>query len=101
MLVGTNTGGEGLIPTMMLDVLPNSKLEFMYNPFKTYSLDCKDNFTFGTAPDIYAELSVSGFEKKQQLISEGIDPYTYENRLKWDDVLIKTLEIIKEKENAE
>ena len=87
--------------TLFMDSLPNSKLVYLYTPAKAFNSDGTDNSTYGTAPDIYAELSVSGFEKKQQLISEGIDPYTYENRLKWDDVLIKTLEIIKEKENAE
>jgi C-terminal processing protease CtpA/Prc len=98
-IIGTNTAGEGMMGTLFMDSLPNSKLVYLYTPAKAFNSDGKDNSTFGTAPDIYAELSVSGFEKKQQLISQGIDPYTYENRLKWDDVLIETLKIIKEKEN--
>lgn len=38
---------------------------------------------------------------RQEIIDSENDPSEYENRLKWDNVLIETLEIIKEKDNAE
>lgn len=61
--------------------------------------DGTDNSVYGTSPDIYSELSIENYIIQQELIDNGEDPYTYENRLKWDNVLIETLELIKEDEN--
>lgn len=97
-IIGTNTAGEGMMGTLFMDSLPNSKLVYLYTPAKSFNSDGTDNSIYGTSPDIYADLSADGYIKIKTLIAEGQDPYTYENRLKWDDVLIKTLEIIKEEE---
>lgn len=55
-----------------------------------------NNAIYGTAPDIYVR---EGVPDKEEFASD--DPYTYENRLKWDNVLIKAIETINEEENAE
>jgi hypothetical protein len=84
-----------------LHILDYSGIYFYYTEFKYINPDGTDNSVYGTAPDSYVEVDYEHFRIKQNLILTGQDAYTYENRLKWDDVLIKTLEIIKEKENAE
>lgn len=98
-VVGSNTGGEGLTGTYVMDCLPNSKILFTYNPCQAINMDGTDNSVYGTAPDIYVNQTIDGFYLKQRLTAEGEDPYTYENRLKWDNVLTETIEMIKENEN--
>ena len=100
IIIGNNSGGEGMIDGYVMDVLPNSGLLFTYNPSYSLNSDGTNNSVYGTSPDIYSELSVENYLTQQELIKNGEDPYTYENRLKWDNVLIETLEIIKEKENT-
>lgn len=94
-IIGDNTGGEGLTYSFMADSLPNSKLVFIYTPGKAFNSDETVNSVYGTSPDIYAEQSYDGYK----LLNALDNPYTYENRLKWDNVLIETIEIIKEEEN--
>ena len=101
ILIGSNTGGEGSTSNFYMDILPESKMMYIYTPSFALNSNGEDNAIYGTAPDIYVELSVDSYIKKQQIIADNKNPYTYENRLKWDDVLIETLEIIKEKENSE
>ena len=98
-VIGENTGGEGLADSFICDYLPNSGLVFVYMYGQAYNPDGTDNSLFGTAPDIHSFISADGLKKCGELYNSGIDPYTYENRLKWDDVLIGTLELIKEKGN--
>lgn len=95
-IIGDNTGGEGLTYSFMAESLPNSKLVFIYTPGKAFNSDGTVNSVYGTSPDIYTEQSYDGYK----IFNDLDDPYTYENRLKWDNVLIKTIEIIKEKENT-
>lgn len=96
IIVGNNSGGEGMIDGYVMDVLPNSGLLFIYNPSYSLNGDGTNNSAYGTSPDIYSDLSAEGFLTYESLIKNGDDPYTYENRLKWDSVLIKTLEMIEE-----
>jgi len=56
-----------------------------------------DNSIYGTAPDIYVR---NGIEEYIEKISQD-KSLSFENRLKWDNVLTETLEFIKEKGNAE
>lgn len=95
-IIGDNTGGEGLTYSFMADSLPNSRLVFIYNSGKAFNPDGTVNSVYGTSPDIYAEQTYDGYK----ILNSSDDPYTYENRLKWDNVLIKAIEIIKEKENV-
>lgn len=91
-IIGSNTGGEGLADSFVCDYLPNSGLVFTYMFGKASNADGTDNSTYGTAPDIYANISAEGYIKCQELYEEGIDPYTYESRLLWDDVLVEAIE---------
>ncbi len=100
-VIGENTMGEGLASTYCAEVLPNSNLVFYFMPGKAYNQDGTDNSTYGTAPMVYVNQNENSFRLYENLILDNEDPNTYENRLKWDNVLIETLKIIKEKENAE
>ena len=93
-----NTGGEAY-GSPDLKVLEKSGLYFYYTPNKSLNSDGTDNSVYGTSPDIYVDINKSALNKRNNLIVQGIDCGTYENRLKWDNVLIKTLELIKEDEN--
>lgn len=97
-LIGSNTGGEGLADSFIVDSLPNSGLVFIFTYSIAFGCDGLNNSVYGTSPDVYVNISVDGFNKSFEIKKSGQDPYTYKNRLKWDDVLIKTLEIIKEEE---
>lgn len=89
-IIGDNTGGEGLTYSFMADSLPNSRLVFIYTPGKAFNSDGTVNSVYGTSPDIYAEHTYDGYK-----ILNGLDePYTYENRLKWDGVLKETVGIV-------
>ncbi len=90
VIIGTNTGGEGRMDSFLMDSLSESGLVYIYMPELAFNSDGSNNAIYGTAPDIYVR---EGVPDKKDFSSE--DPYTYENRLKWDNVLTETLEIIK------
>ncbi len=94
VVIGTNTGGEGRMSSFLMDSLPESGLVYIYMPELAFNSDGSNNAIYGTAPDIYVR---EGVPAENEFASD--DPYTYENRLKWDNVLIETIEIIKEEEN--
>ena len=98
-IMGDNTYGEGLAKSFTCDYLPNSGLVFCYMFGKGINEDGTDNSLYGTAPDIYSYISVEGYHKRDALLEEEIDPYTYENRLKWDDTLIEAVKEITVKLN--
>ena len=95
VLIGTNTGGEGKISSFLMDSLSESGLAYIYMPELTFNSDGSNNAVYGTSPDIYVR---EGIPDKKEFASA--DPYTYENRLKWDNVLIETIKIINDKENV-
>ncbi len=94
LLIGSKTMGEGIFANYYMDILPNSKMVYLFIPSYAENTDGMDNSVYGTSPDIYSELSVENYMIQQELIENGEDPYSYENRLKWDNVLIETLELI-------
>lgn len=100
LIIGSNTGGEGATGSFYSAFLKNSGLFFTYNFSFTDESGENDNSIVGTVPNIYSAVTAENMVKASQIIENGENPYTYENRLKWDDVLIKTLELIKEKENT-
>lgn len=87
VVIGENTNGEGLARSFTCDYLPNSGLVFIYMFGKAFNEDGTDNSLYGTAPDIYEYISAEGCAKVVELASQGKDPYTFENRLEWDNVL--------------
>ena len=93
-LIGNNTAGEGRTGSYLTAVLPNSRLVFNYN-FGYNIEENRDNSIYGTAPDIYVRNGIEEFIEK---ISQD-KSLSFENRLKWDSVLIETLEMIEEKKN--
>ena len=96
VIIGTNTAGEGRMTSFLADSFPASGLVFIYMPELAYNNDGSNNAVVGTAPDTYVQ--EASFNENDFV---GKDPYVYENRIKWDKVLIETLEIIKEKEISE
>lgn len=99
LLIGTNTGGESSVSNYYMDILPNSRLAYLYTPSFSINADGENNAIYGTAPDIYKELTAENYLLRCEIEENGQDPYTYENRMKWDNVLTETIEMIKENEN--
>lgn len=93
-LIGCNTGGEGLMSSFLVDYLPESGVVFTYTPERSVNRDGTDNSAYGTSPHYYVE----GTYPKWEVYESGKeDPYTYENRLEWDAVLNKAIELIEGK----
>lgn len=95
LLIGTNTGGESSVSNYYMDILPNSRLAYLYTPSFSINADGENNAIYGTAPDIYKELTAENYLLRCEIEESGQDPYSYENRIKWDNVLTETIEIIK------
>lgn len=101
VIIGENTGGEGIgLNSSVIIPLKTSGLYLRYNAAASDNPDGSINSIYGTSPDHYQELTEDGYFTCRKELALGNDPYEYENRLKWDDVLIKAIEIIEEKENA-
>lgn len=93
LLIGTNTGGESSVSNYYMDILPNSRLAYLYTPSFSINADGENNAIYGTAPDIYKELTAENYLLRCEMEESGQDPYTYENRMKWDNVLTETIEM--------
>lgn len=93
VIIGENTGGEKTGGQFMAE-LPESRLVYYYSASVILNSDGTDNSLYGTEPDIRCRLSQKSYEKYNQMISEGINPDKFENRLQWDDVLIKALSVL-------
>lgn len=96
-VIGTNTGGEGLMQSYCCTKLDNSKLAFIYMPGGAKNPDGTDNSVCGTSPDIYKELSTEDFIKHQKENIESIDYMGYKDRINYDTVLKACVEKIMEK----
>ena len=86
-----STGGEAYGSPHM-GVLEKSGLSFHYTPYMYVNPNNTVNNVYGTAPDTYVKLDREDFVLRQQLAADGDNPYTFENRLKWDKVLLKAIE---------
>ena len=101
IVIGSNNTAGECYGSPYFGVLRESGLIFYY-PFNKYlNADGTDNSVYGTSPNIYINYDMSNYRTRDNLVNNGINLNTYENRLLYDDELIKALEIIKEKENAE
>ena len=99
VVVGNNTSGEGLGGPAIMSALPQSRIVFSY--YASYPDGKSTNSLSGTTPDHYIyDADYKGYLLLREMCKSGIDGNTYENRLKWDNVLIKTLELIKEDDNT-
>lgn len=99
-VIGTDTAGEGLGGSFVACMLENSGWVFNFYPCQAMNADGTNNAVIGTAPDIYKTQSVESFYRQRSFEEEGVNIGTYENRLKWDNVLLETLDIIKERKGA-
>lgn len=97
LLIGNNTGGEGLAGSFISDVLPNSKLVYVYMPSKALNKDGTDNSTYGTAPDVYSGFSAEEYNYMKDLETKGENVNGYKSRLKWDKTLLEAIEILNTK----
>lgn len=90
-ILGTNTGGEGRMSSFLVDYLDESGLLYVYMPELGINADGSNNAVVGTAPHIYVE---EGYLDDEIYYNMNEDPYLYENRLMWDNVLLETLNVI-------
>lgn len=95
LLIGSETAGEGMCDATYTFKMPNSGIIFEVNGSESLYSDGNC-----TSPDIYINQSKESFLKYRQCLSQNDNILNYPYRLYWDNVLIETLEIIKEKENA-
>ncbi|MGN1134976.1 MAG: S41 family peptidase [Oscillospiraceae bacterium] len=89
-----NTGGEAY-GSPDIKVLETSGIYFYFTPYKSLNKNGTDNSVYGTSPNVYVSINKETLNKRNEIIVQGIDYSTYENRLKWDNVLIETLELIR------
>ena len=93
-----NTCGEAY-GSPDLKLMEKSGIFFYYTDIKWNNHNGTDNSVYGTAPDIYIPYDKQASELCYDISTNGEAVYTYENRIKWgDDVLLKTIELIKKKE---
>lgn len=112
VVIGDNTGGEGTAASgslatdyanrkyLFCEMLPESRLMFVYYPVVSFNSENQCAEISGTSPEIYSYADDNEAVIISDMVNSGDDVYSYENRLKWDNVLIEALEIIKEKENT-
>lgn len=94
VVIGNNTGGEGLMNSFMAHELPNSKLVFVYMPGGALNPDGSDNSVYGTSPDIYVMQSDDDFYTQLSLLEDGVDISDFNEKLKYDTVLKYTMEYL-------
>lgn len=92
VIVGTNTGGEGICGSPFSCYLPNSGFMFVYTP--TASLNIPEDGIAGISPDIYIHQTVEEYLTRADLKKQDIDADSYEVRQTWDNTLISVLEMI-------
>ncbi|MBP5262603.1 MAG: hypothetical protein J6Z43_10815 [Clostridiales bacterium] len=92
VVIGTNTGGEGICGSPFNCSLPESHFMFTYTP--TYCVDAPDDDVYGTAPDIYIPYTAEEYMARQEIIARGESANSYESRLTWDQTLLQVLDMI-------
>ncbi len=97
-IIGANTQGERY-GTPFMNISKISELPYNFTPFCYINPDGTDNSTYGTSPDIYIEYTLNSRIKKQEILKSNNNPEKFENRLLWDNVLMETIEKIKEMED--
>lgn len=98
-VIGTNNSGGERDGTICLNYNEISGIYYTYTAYAAKNPDGIFSSVDGTTPDVYVQQTIGAYFKREEIKHKGEDPYTIENRLKWDNVLIKTLELIKEDEN--
>ena len=92
VIVGTNTGGEGIGGNPINCILPESNFGFIYVP--TVNVDYPEDGIKGIEPDIWSGRTVEEYRMAESLAKQGKDPSSYEVRQIWDGTLNKVLKMI-------
>ena len=92
VIVGTNTGGEGISGTPFNCYLPISHFMFAYSP--TTNKDYPDDSFYGTLPDVYVPFTLEEYYARLDMSEQGLDVDSYETRQEWDQALLKVLDMI-------
>ena len=71
--------------------LPESLFMFNYTP--SMNVEYPEDNVYGTEPDIYIPFTVDECMRRAELRGEGVDYYSYESRLGWDQTLIAAVEM--------
>ena len=90
VLVGTNTGGEGVCGIIINCYLPESRFVFNYMP--STNIYYPEDGVCGTMPDVYMPCTYEEYIYRREMKQRGEDPDTYENRLEWDKTLIYVID---------
>ncbi|MBQ8826904.1 MAG: hypothetical protein IJ007_07415 [Oscillospiraceae bacterium] len=95
LLGQSSTMGEGRGSSFVEICLPESKLTMRYYPALAYNSDGSSNSVYGTEPDIYVPVYYENFRIKYGMLTDGTEqPEAYENRLLYDEILLKAIEEI-------
>ncbi len=86
VIVGTNSGGEGLGASYICSSLPNSSLIYVYYPSIPIETDGKYSVCGGVMPDVYVGTSIEDYKLQQKYEKEGTAS-EYDKRLQYDTVL--------------
>ena len=71
----------------------------MYFPGISYNKDKINNSLYGTSPDIYIEQTKDSFYEERRLKANHVDIALYTKKVKYDPVLIKTVEMMQQDKN--
>ncbi len=91
-VLGINAAGGERDGEIFLNFLEKSGIYYYYTEYQSFNPDGTGSSAYGTAPDIYLTDDVESYFIRKQLIDEGEDPFTAENRLKWDGVLRQAIQ---------
>lgn len=95
-VIGTNNSGGERDGTICLNYNDISGIYYTYTAYAAKNSSGQFSSVEGTAPDIYVHQPIEAYFKREEIKRSGEDPYTIENRLKWDNVLVKAIEMIGE-----
>ncbi|MBQ3513326.1 MAG: S41 family peptidase [Lachnospiraceae bacterium] len=93
IIVGNNTGGEGLGNSYICDTLKNSSLIYVYYPSELGKEDTY-NQCLGIEPDVHINLSIEDYRRIPEL-NENENLSEYEKQLQYDTVLKWVIEDMK------
>lgn len=92
-LIGTDTGGDGIGFDPVVVVLPYSGLVVRFPCEMGVTPDFYPNEENATAPDVYVEQAYQDYLKLVAMQNAGADINCFENRLQYDTILRKTLDM--------
>ena len=85
VIIGTNTGGEGIAGALFNCYLPESRFMFAYAPGT--SIPHPEDSYCGTEPDVYMHQTVEDYLARMAKDEEGVNSGSYEVRMEWDTTL--------------